>query len=129
MTPFEQEMLSVVEELLREFGWDATLFKPDPNPVFNRDTLEIDSAPDAQFAVRCMFYDPTTSSLSGYESELPGDESSDRKWIVVYSPEVEVGTGDYVESVTHGKFQFSKVTVVGPGAALYYKTTSEFCNG
>ena len=125
MTPFEQEMVQVITELLSEFGWAATLRKVASPTSINRNTLEVVSPADLQFSALAMFYDPTTSSLSGYENELPADATSGRKWMIVQSEFAAVETGDFIESPEKGKMQIDKVSVVGPSAALYYKVSVE----
>lgn len=121
MTEFELEMVAVVKELLTEFGFSGSLFGPNSGTL-NRDTLEV-VAGTTFTTVSAAFFDPTTSSLSGYERSLGEDYIKSKKWMIVESA-VPVLTGSRIQCV-HGTYTISQSTNVGPSNAIYYRVAAE----
>jgi hypothetical protein len=121
MTEFELEMVAVVKELLSEFGFSGSLFGPNSG-VLNRTTLEITEG-TAFTPITAAFFDPTTSSLSGYERSLGTDYLKSKKWMIVESS-VPVVTGSRIKCV-HGTYTVHQATNVGPSNPIYYRVATD----
>jgi len=124
-TPFEAEMDDTLLELLDEFGWEATLSRESGEGSYDRDTMEYGESDPDEFDVEAMFFDPTSSSLSGFEQNLDTDYILSRKWLIVRSKSAKVKTGDKIVNPTHGTVLLDKVTAVGPNNPIYYKVSAE----
>lgn len=122
-TAFDTEMDGVLLELLTEFGWSATLTRTGEGTL-NRDTLDVVHTPQSE-TVRAVFFDPTTSSLSGYEKELPKDYIVSRKWLLIRPGQLGVETGDKLVGTPQGDLIVDKATAVGPNVPIYWKVAAE----
>lgn len=122
MNEFEREMADTVIELLREFGFSCALSR-DGEPILDRDTLRVvDNNAGDPIDALAAFFDPTTSSLSGFEKSLSDDYILSKKWVYLQVPEgASVETGDTMVSDVHGVFTIDMATAVGPSYPIYWK--------
>jgi hypothetical protein len=128
MTEFETEMQEVLIGLLTEFGWAGKLNNASTGEL-DRDTLEIVDSVNEDLDIRAIFFDPSTSNLTGYEQTLGKDYILAKKWMLVQVTSGSVGTGDVITSVDHGTFKVDKVTTIGPNNPIYYKAATDQVSG
>lgn len=121
MTAFEDRMVGVVVSLLSKYGFSAAMVNPSATAL-NRDTLEVtQTGPSVD--ILAAFFDPTTSSLSGYERSLGTDYIKSKKWVIVQS-DVQVETGAVI-TTPHGTFTVNMATDVGPSNPIYYRVAAD----
>lgn len=124
MTKFEAEMIAVAKELLTEFGMAVTI-DADKVTGYNPATLTPTKS-DVSLNGLAAFFDPSNSSMTGYESNLTADDIASSKWMLLQCDQ-KVETDFVIITPGGKKFKINGLTSLGPTeTTIYYRVmTSE----